>query len=223
MLKKTLFQVIKEIQFRSPLKRYFFPRYYFHFSVPQLCFFCECIHRTKDVSGAIVEIGCASGATTVFLNKYLDAQRINKKYFAMDTFDGFVAEDIEYEVSKRGKKRDLFLGFSANRQKWFDGTMKSNKIDRVISVKADVNKFPLDSLGDISFCLLDVDLYRPTKKALSELYAGLSMGGILVVDDCDPNNIRWDGSDQAYKEFMEEISKPIHIKFGKLGVIEKTD
>ena len=68
---------------------------------------------------------------------------------------------------------------------------------------------------------LDVDLYRPMKSGLSKLYQGLEPGGVIIVDDCDENDARWDGADQAYKEFMQEIGQPVDIVLGKLGVIRK--
>jgi O-methyltransferase len=214
-------RLIKEIQFNSPLRRYFFPRYVYNFSPPELCFFCQCIEDTKHIEGGISEVGCAAGSTTVFLNMYMDAQNIEKPYYAIDTFSGFVSDDIEFEVANRGKTEKLFTGFQINKKKWFDGTMQQNKITRVRSIEADVNKFDLSTIGSLSFSLLDVDLYRPMQKALYELYEQLSPGGIIVVDDCDPSNIRWDGSDQAYKEFMEEIDQVPQIIHDKLGVIKK--
>lgn len=221
MIKHKLIKLIKEIQYISPLRRYFFPRYVYNFSPPQLCFICQCLEETKDIPGNIAEIGCADGATTVFLNKYLDAQGIEKKYFAIDTFSGFSKEDIQFEVSEREKKRGLFTGFKANKIKWFDGTMKLNNINRVESIRADVNKFNLCSLGALSFCLLDIDLYRPTKKSLGQLYNIMSKDGIIIVDDCNPNQIRWDGADQAYNEFMKGIGQPTRVEHGKLGIIKK--
>jgi len=214
-------KLLKEIVFNSPFKNFFLSRYFYNFSPPQLCFLCQCIEDTKNTEGAISEIGCAMGSTTVFLNKYMDAQNIEKKYFAIDTFAGFVAEDIEYEADKRGKSKKLYKGFQANKKKWFDGTMQLNNFTRVFSIQADVNKFDLTSLGPISFALVDVDLYRPMKKSLKELYQKLSPGGIIVVDDCDPSNTLWDGSDQAYKEFLKEIDQPVNIVHKKLGVIHR--
>lgn len=208
--------------FNSPLRRFAFPTYVYEFTPPQLCFLCQCIEDTRDIAGAVFEVGCSNGATTVFLNKYMDAQRILKDYYAIDTFSGFVPDDIEFEIANRSKTEDLYRGrFTANKKKWFDGTMRQHGITRVRSVKADVNEFDLRTLGPISFALLDVDLYRPIKKALKELYEVLTPGGVIVVDDCDPSNVRWDGSDQAYKEFMEGTNQPARIIHRKLGVIKK--
>ncbi len=189
--------------------------------MPQLCFLCRCIEDTKHVEGAIAEIGCANGGTTVFLNKFMDAQNIQKDYYALDTFSGFVAEDIECEVADRGKTADLFTGFQLNRKNWFDWTMGLNNITRVRSIEADVNKYDLTTLGPLSFVLLDVDLYRPIKKALPEIYEILSPNGIIVVDDCNSVDNQFDGSDQAYREFMKERDRSPQVIHNKLGILTK--
>jgi O-methyltransferase len=75
----------------------------------------------------------------------------------------------------------------------------------------------------LSFALLDVDLYRSTKKALRDLYDVLSPGGIIAVDDCDSSNVQWDGAAQAYIEFTEDINQDGEIVLGKIGLIKKPD
>ncbi|HEX7502777.1 MAG TPA: TylF/MycF/NovP-related O-methyltransferase [Acidobacteriota bacterium] len=210
-----------EILFHSPWRRYFFPRYLYNFTPPQLCFLCQCIEDTAHVAGAVVEVGCSIGSTTVFLNKAMDALNIEKEYLALDTFSGFAAGDTRFEVAERGKSRDLFNAFQVNKRKWFDDTMRRNGITRVRSIAADVNECDLTMLGPISFSLLDVDLYRPMKKGLPELYEVLSPGGIIVVDDCTSANRTCDGSEQAYREFMKERGLLPQIVLGKLGVVRK--
>lgn len=192
----------------------------YNFTVPQLIFLCQCIEEVREVKGDIAEIGAYEGRTTVFINKYLDAQEIDKKYYAIDTFSGFVQQDINYEVSTRQKDPSLYTGFKTSK-KAFDITMNRNGIRRVTSIQADVNKYDLTSVGNLCFALLDVDLYRPMKKSLKELYDALSPNGIIIVDDCDTKSEAWDGSDQAYKEFMQELNQPIEITLGKLGIVRK--
>jgi predicted O-methyltransferase YrrM len=219
---KMMFQkLIREIQFLPPLRRFFFPRYQSMMTPAQLCFLCQCIEQTREVPGQIVEIGCALGTTTIFLNKYMDAQHIDKHYICVDTFSGFVAEDIDYEVVNRGKRADLLSAFRVNKKTWFDGTMEMNGIIRVQSIEADINHFDFSILGNIAFCLLDVDLYRPIEHALPRLLDALSPGGIIVVDDCNPQHTLWDGADQAYKEFIKRVSMPSRVMFDKLGIVEK--
>lgn len=217
----ALKKLAKDILFHSPARKIAFPRYPYNFRASQLCFMCQCIEETRDLPGSIAEVGCSTGWTAAFLDDYMKMRGIDKTYYALDTFSGFVPEDIEVEVNQRGKKRYYFNEFQTNKQKWFDGAMEQSGAKRVKSIQADVNEYDLKTLGPLSFVLLDVDLYRPIKKALVELYEVLSPGGILVVDDCDETSARWDGADQAYKEFVAEHGMPVDIQHGKLGVIRK--
>lgn len=219
-MRARLVRVCKEILYRTPLRRYFFPYFRYDMTAAQLCLLCHWLEQTRDVPGCVMEVGCSTGMTTVFLNKYMDAQGIEKDYFAVDTFSGFVHEDIQYEVRHRGKRASFYTGFRTNKREWFDGTMRMNGIQRVHSVAADVNQFDVSKLGPIAFCLLDVDLYRPIRSSLPRIFSQLSAGGIVAVDDCDATNVRYDGADQAYKEFCSEISYPHRIVSG-VGVIEK--
>ena len=222
IVQKKTRNILKKIAFHTPFKDYLIYRHGFNFTIPQLFFLCQCVEEVREVNGAIAEVGCAYGRTTVFLNKFMDSQKIEKKYFAVDTFSGFVSEDVNYEVSKRQKERSQYSdAFQGNTKKWFDYTMERNGISRVTSIQTDVNSYDLRTLGPLSFVLLDVDLYRPIKKSLPELYEALSPKGIIVVDDCDARSMEWDGSDQAYKEFVKEINHPIEIVHDKLGIVRK--
>ena len=216
-------RLLKEVQFYSPLRRYFFPRYQYNFTPAQLCILCQCIEETQHVDGSIVEIGCAGGATTVFLNKHMDASGIEKPYIAVDTFSGFVAEDIDHEVNKRAKRRGsaYFSAFRLNDKKWFDATMRMNGVTRVKSVQADVNQYDLRALAPLSFVLFDVDFFRPTEKGLPELFDALAPGGLIVVDDCDSSHEHWDGAAQAYTEFVNARGINKEIVLGKLGILRK--
>jgi O-methyltransferase len=215
-----LSRIIKEVQIRSPLRRYFFPRYQYQFNPGQLCFLCGCVERTASVDGAIVEIGCSNGHTTVFLNKHLNAIKVEKQYFAIDTFGGFTPEDVRVEVHERGKSGEALDAFTVNSKRWFDYTMSLNSVQRVTSIEADANTFDYDRVGRISFCLIDVDLYRPVRKALQEVLPRMAPGGIVVIDDCSTQAVAFDGALQAYEEFVRERQLPSQIVHGKLGVIE---
>ncbi|MCW0447183.1 TylF/MycF family methyltransferase [Xanthomonas sacchari] len=204
------------------VKQRLFPEHRFQYSAQQLCFLCKCISDTKSLAGNIAEIGCEYGHTTVFLNNYIsDLAGHNKTYFAIDTFAGFTESDVLFEVENRSKEGIAFDDFKENRKEWFERTMKINNITRVNVIEADINVLDLTSIGILSFVLLDVDLYRPTKKAIPELYEILSPGGILIVDDCNPTSTKWDGAYQAYIEFVESINATPRIRHGKLGVIHK--
>lgn len=212
--------LLKDLAFRTPMARWVAHRWQYNFSPSQLGFLCSCLDRTRDVPGPVFEVGCFAGVTTVFLNKHMSAEGMEKPYYAFDTFGGFVEADVAFESDRRGKQRSQLQGFTDNRKEWFDATMALNGVTRTRSVQADVNTFDFGSLDAPSFCLLDVDLYRPVRSVLEALYDRLPSGAIVVVDDCK-DAVAFDGALQAYREFIGLHGLPERIVHGKLGVIEK--
>lgn len=201
--------------------RTIFSVYNYMFEPQQLRFLMDCIQNTASVNGCCVEAGCAKGDTTAFLRRWMDDLGIKKEYIAIDTFSGFPVNHTEYESSHRGKPRTIRDAFTLNKRSWFDYSLKLANVTNVKSIEADVADFDFDGISPISFCLLDVDLYLPIKQCLPNIYRNMSRGGIIVVDDCQSDNI-YDGAMQAYHEFMTSIGAQQRIECGKLGVISKT-
>jgi O-methyltransferase len=196
----------------------FFATYPYMYRPSQLMVLARCISETRNIPGCAVEVGCAYGATTVFLNKFMADEMIDRDYFAIDTFSGFVPEHVDYEITNRGKSDFLRNVFTVNKKSWFDQTVKLNGLDRVKSFEMDITKFDFSTIPPIAFCLLDVDLYQPIKEVLPKLYAAMSPGGIIVIDDCQAD-APWDGALQAYDEFVTERQMSREIVAVKLGIL----
>src|ERR1051325_513430 len=177
-------RLIKTAAYLTPLARFIGHRYPYNFNPAQLCYLFNCLDRTSMIHGPILEIGCFVGCTSVWLNKHMDSRGIEKPYIAIDTFSGFVESDVEYEVTKRQKPIGGINAFTPNSKIWFDKNMELNGITRVKSIQVDVNSFDYTGIQDVSFALIDVDLYLPVKRALERIYGLLGKGGIIVVDDC---------------------------------------
>lgn len=213
---------VKDLSLRTGVyQQTFFDVYPFMFTPQQLFFLTRCLIETKNVEGCCLEAGCAYGATTVFLNKFMKNEGILKSYIAVDTFSGFVEDHYSFEIQQRHKRRKIKYSFSENKQSWFDLSLKRGGVSNVVSVSCDITKFDFSSLGQISFCLLDVDLYIPVKDALPKIFQQMSSGGILVIDDCKPN-CDWDGSYLAYQEFCQTNNLKEEIHHEKIGVLRKT-
>ena len=191
----------------------------------ELVFLTECITSASSVPGSFVEVGCGYGATTVFLNKFMNEKNIKRNYYALDTFSGFEKEHVDYEIRERGKspkiKSMLQSTFTDNKQSWFDKTMLLNGVNRVKSIAKDATRFDFSTIAPIAFCLLDIDLYIPMKESLPKIYDVMSPGGVLIVDDCWKID-EWDGALQAYEEFIGSRCISREIVCGKLGVIRVT-
>jgi O-methyltransferase len=212
--------LLSRLLYHSPFFDLVAARYPYFFTPAQLGYLCDCLDETLDLPGCVVEVGCARGFTTIFLNRHLQSRGIKKPYYALDTFEGFTPRDVGHEVEARGKGADLGTHFTANDQRWFDRSMQHAGCGNVQSIKCDAVEFDYSSLGPIAFALCDVDLYVPTKAALSGTYDHLLPGGIIVCDDCLPTG-PYDGALMAYREMVAEKGGEVRMVHDKLGVIAK--
>lgn len=214
----------KHILACSPVKRFIFPRYQYSFSPVQLGLINKYFVESHDIYGISLEIGCFVGATTVFLNTNYRYGLNSRPYLCYDTFSGFTASDIAHEEAKRGKDlshvHDETL-FKVNSLHWFKYTMAINGLTNVVTHQMDVNHLrAADLTSDISFALIDVDLYLPTMASLEAVFPRLAPGGVILVDDCIENSI-FDGSLQALHSFCGNHGLSYRIEAGKIGVLRK--
>jgi O-methyltransferase len=203
----------------TPFQKYLYYRYSYSFTPSQLSFLVACLNRTAQVDGDVVEIGCAYGQTTVFLERHLSATKDARAYVCIDTFEGFTETDRDYEERVRGKSSAAYAQCFADASlKGFQRTLAHNGVTRVTPIKADIKSYSMEAVGTISFCLIDVDLYLPVKAALDKVMGLACPGSIVVVDDCQQHPL-WDGALQAYEEFTAEHSLEPQIVEGQFGLI----
>jgi O-methyltransferase len=204
---------------QAPITReiFGFRHYEYMYSPSQLGFLCQQITNTAEVPGSILEVGCAWGATTVFLNRHIDELGLDVDYYAVDTFQGFTDDDIRTE-HERGRRYSYDGAFHANSKAWFDRTMRRNDVARVTSFCADAATFDYKKTAPFRFALIDVDLHRPVLAALEAIYDLVSPGGTIVIDDCKEGG-EWGGAYEAFVEFTKANGLDATITHGKLGLI----
>jgi len=207
----------------TPFRRFVVPRYQYSFSPAQLSFLNTKFRESHDIQGISVEIGCFTGATTVFLNANYRYGLQTRDYHAVDTFNGFTPASIQHEKAVRGKDLsniDNATLFSMNSQARFDYTMRLNGFSHVASHRMDAEKISRWQLPNaISFCLIDVDLYLPTLRSLEFVIAHLAPGGIVLVDDCIKDSA-FDGSLQALHEAATKHGRNYTVHEGKIGILD---
>lgn len=207
----------KHLLLRTPIRELFSHQYLYMFTPTQLGFLCEQVTKTAAVPGSIVEVGCAFGATTVFLNRHIDSLGIDVNYYAVDTFKGFTKQDVAYE--RAAGRNYAYSEFRENSQGTFDRTMRRNGVERVTSFRADAGAFDYSKISPFRLALVDVDLYQPVLAVLESVYDLMSPGGVIITDDCAPGGA-WAGAYDAYMQFVESKGLPVDIRLGKLGVIQ---
>lgn len=161
----------------------------------------EAAKTGKEIeSSSVAEAGVFQGEFAKVINEVFS----NHKLYLFDTFEGFDARDIEYEIQN---------GYSEAEQ----GELSLTSINMILNKMSHKEKciiregyFP-ETAQDINefFCFvnLDMDLYKPTLEGLRFFYPRMVHGGIILIHDFFTKG--YDGVNIAVKEFIEERGNEI--------------
>lgn len=196
------------------------PSYPYKLNPGQLRAMLELIDGTRETGGAVAEIGVAQGDTSVFLLEHLRTTGDPRDLLLFDTFGGFTPESIEVEVSGRGKEAEAYEAFRYGDEQRFARNLRNAGYERFKTVAGDASRFDWSSVAPIGAVILDIDLYQPTIATLNAIWPHLVPGGGVVVDDCLPGT-PWDGSLQAYEEFISAHGLPFERAGEKGAVVRK--
>ena len=174
--------------------------------------------ETRETHGAVVEIGCMLGGTAAITKRMMDNLGIKKRYVCIDTFDGFVAEQFDADVTLGTPKHDK-RKFSGSSPQLVTKVLNQHHCFDVELIQADITCVNEDDLPEAcSLVLADVDLVEPTYAALAKFWPRISPGGMILVDDC-PEATSWKAR-LAYARFCNERSIPERYDYG-FGVLVK--
>ena len=86
-------------------------------SVDNVYAYLDALQHKKEVPGAVVEIGCASGGSTVLACRFLSMIGCEKQYYCVDTFSGFTQQnlDTDHELGLHPRFDGMFANNSAFR------------------------------------------------------------------------------------------------------------
>lgn len=182
---------------------------------------CESISLTKNVDGDYVEIGVYKGSSALTAINYSELlfqkniKELNKKFYFIDTFDGF-----NFEMSKNSQ------------DPMWDKTHKLYGVEKTISyvkdtigerelnynlVASDICKDSLPTdIKSISVLSIDVDMYESTKMSIEKGSPYVSVGGIILLEDA-PATPSLYGAFLAMEEFLESEEGQKYLKIYKTG------
>jgi O-methyltransferase len=167
-----------------------------------------------EVEGAVAEIGCYQGRTSVLLRMIVDHYAPGRELHVFDSFAGLPApgpHDTDYTAEGQ-----LATGADAVRETfarwqvaepvihsgWFEETLPAGLPDR------------------LCFAYLDGDLYDSVRVSLEQVYPRLSPGAVVIVDDyCDAAKnpqafSRFPGPKKACDEFFADKPEQISVLAG---------
>ena len=203
---------------RRNVKSLLAPLIYRHYPIwlqpPRLYFWLDALYKTRNLSGAVVEIGVAGGGTSALSFNFLRQIASQREYIGVDTFSGFTEEQFTADV-ERGNDPQKFSAFSANSMGIVKKVLKIHGAQEVKLIQGDISKVDASAMPDrISACLLDVDLFVPIYDGLKLVWPLLEDGGVIVVDDCYENNKSDWQALAGYRKFCGEMGLDEHFFCG---------
>jgi O-methyltransferase len=214
-------ELAKFLVYRTPiLRRTMSPKYKYKVNPGQLAAIVNLINDTQASGGAVIEIGVAQGDTSSFILEHMKTTGDARTVYLMDTFEGFTEDSIEHEVNARGKPAAAYDAFRYGSEALFTKYIRAAGYDKFKTIRGDASKFDWATLGGIGAVLLDIDLYEPTIKILNGIWPHVVPGGGVVVDDCLAGS-PWDGSLQAYEEFIAAHNLPFRRVGAKGALVVK--
>lgn len=215
---RSLTEAAKWLVYRAPVVgRAMSPSYPYKLNPGQLAAMIELIEDTRPAGASIAEVGVAKGDTSVFLLEHLRTVADERPLLLFDTFGGFTAESVAVEVSQRAKPAGDYDVFRYSDEKRFARNLHRAGYDNFRIIKGDASSFDWSTIAPIGAVILDIDLYQPTIATLEAVWPHLVPAGGIVVDDCLPDT-PWDGSLQAYEEFIAAHRLPFE-RVGRKGAV----
>jgi O-methyltransferase len=180
----------------------------------KLYLYFDSLYQTREVPGAVVEVGCFQGSTAVFACRFLRDIGCARRYLCVDTFSGFTPSQWA-EDEKLGTFHSLRRAFAANSKSLVRRLVKQWGCPSIELLEADITALDESALPEqISVALIDVDLAVPTTAALKKIAPRMTPGGVILIDDCEAIEVAgFMGARVAADQFGD-----VEYRFG-MGVI----
>jgi len=140
----------------------------------------DLIKQTSKVKGDIIELGIHKGNTSLLVKKILSIFKIKKKLYLLDHFKGLI--HYNKEDTNLSKK---FKGQYVSKKKQIKEFLNFFDFKNITIIDKDATTLKPGFFKNKKFSLayFDMDLYKPTLKALIAIDKNISVGGLIVFDE----------------------------------------
>jgi O-methyltransferase len=162
------------------------------------------LERTLDkkIEGAVVELGCYVGTTSLFIRRVLDerGQSDKREFHVYDSFEG-LPEKSQQDKSPAGvafEAGKLFIG-----KKAFLGQFRGANLRPPIVHKGWFSQLTDEDIPEkIAFAFLDGDFYESIRDSLRLVWPHMAPNSTIVIDDY--NREALPGVNRAIKDFLQD-------------------
>ena len=139
---------------------------------------CWAAMKGREVAGDLVECGVNLGGYSRAVAHYIDLDKLDKKMWLLDTFDGLVGEQITPAERKAGIARGQYVECFERAQWNFVG------INNVRFVRGRIPETLTEVDADqVSYLSIDMNCVEPEIAAANYFWDRLSSGAVIVLDD----------------------------------------
>jgi O-methyltransferase len=165
------------------------------------------------VDGAVVELGCYRGSTSLFIRRVLDAAgQFDRPFHVYDSFAGLPPKTIQ---DASGAGTDFVAGELSVSKRDFLHEFKHASLKPPRVHKGWFSDLTPEDLPEpIAFAFLDGDFYESIYDSLKLVWPRLAPGGTVVIDDYSREALP--GVARAVRDYFEQ---PGTQPYGRLQVL----
>lgn len=139
------------------------------------------LEKSLEHRGAVVEFGCYTGTTSLYIRRVLDSVRDTREFHVYDSFEG-LPEKTSHDQSPVGEQFRPGELFASKKQ--FVREFQKAHLQLPIVHKGWFSDLSPDDVPEhVAFAFLDGDYYESIKQPLKLLEGKLVSGATIVVDD----------------------------------------
>jgi hypothetical protein len=174
-----------------------------------------------DVKGDIIECGSSRCGASIILAKYLQAQRVNKKILACDSFEGFDQVELKREQKAR-LTTATNKSFTSTSYQYVQKKIAALGFQNaVIPIKGYFQETLPNLSGPFCLALIDCDMKDSLLYSAETVWPNLSNGGCILFDDYLSPDFK--GAKQGVDIFVERYQTEIseHGLLNRLYYVHK--
>ena len=165
--------------------------------------------------GDIVELGCYTGTTSLFIQRVLQEHTDKRAFHVYDSFDGLPAK-VSQDMSPAGEQ--FIAGeLNASKQQLIKHFKQANLPLPIIHKCWFEELTSADIPNAISFAFLDGDFYTSIKSSLALITPHLANGAVIIVDDYQSEALP--GAKKAVDEWVRHYNQESRTE-QSLAIIE---
>ena len=178
---------------------------------------CWFANHVKTLDGDFVECGVNTGAYTRAVIDYVDFDKLNKKFYLLDTYEGLVAS----QISEQEKKSGIDHYLDSYRDVYEEVKETFSAFNRVTLIKGMVPEtLPQCKSEKIAYLSIDMNVVEPEIAAANYFWDKLVKGGVMILDDYGfPQHIH---QKKPFDEFAKQKNQSILCLPTAQGIIIKS-